>query len=180
MIDVSGQTRPETLATYKHGFVVLKDRAVYKKNAVETDSYDFKKLGALSFTKDDVTRWLPLLKWLLLPIWLGWCVWFFCEKFFNALVVVLIGLVVRAILGVKIPFEELYKMSVFALTLSFLLFAFKNGFGFWLPLSTLSYYGTAVVYLWLGLQALKNQVSPTAAPVVPASPVPPTPSTPAV
>ena len=181
LIDVPGQTRPETLAVYKHGFVLLKDKAVYKKNAVETDVYDYKNLGAFSFTKDDVTRWLPLLKWLLVPIWLGWGVWFLIEKFFNALVVALVGLIARTIIGAKATFAELYKMSLFALTLSFLIFAFNNGFSLRLPLSTLSYYGTGIVYLWLALQALKNQTSSAAAPAaVPPVPVPPPPSTPAV
>ena len=150
--------------------MVLNDKAVYKKNTIETDVYEYKSMGALSFTKDDVTRWLPLLKWLLVPIWLGWGAYFFIEKFFNTLVVALAGLVLGAIIGVKPRFGALYKMSLFAMTLSFLIGAVNTGIGFRIPGFELSYYGTGLVYLWLGLQALKNQTAPAAAPPTTSTP----------
>ena len=156
MIDTSDKADATILNDYESGIFISKYGADYKKSAFETRKIDFASLNGVTFTKGDLLKWLPYLKWFTLIIIIFGFFFYVIGKIISALFVSLGGIVIAKVLKHNISFGNLYKLSIYCLTSSMLLNTLVDLTGLTIPFFSLIYYGIALVYLWKVMKILKN------------------------
>lgn len=157
IIDTRDKVDETILNDYDSGIFISKYGLDYKKSAFETRKIDFASLKGVTFTKDNILKWLPYLKWLTLLIIFFGFFFYIIGKLISALFVSICGIVIAKVLKHKIRFGNLYKLSIYCLTSSILINTLINLTGITIPFFSLIYYGIALVYLWKAIKILKNQ-----------------------
>lgn len=155
IIDTTGGTEPDILDEYESATLVLRDKIINKKNPVETRVFSFQDFKGMSFNKNDVVNLLPYLKWF--SVIAGILMWlaFFIGKFFSALLLSIISLIISKIRKTKLSFGQLYSLGIYSLTLPVLIDILLNLF--YLDLPNLIYYMIAIIYSWLVINRVKRQ-----------------------
>lgn len=156
IIDTSGKVDETILNDYNNGIFVSKYGIDYKKNTFETRKIDFSSLNGVTFTKETLLKWLPYLKWFSLIIIFFGFFFYLVGKLISALFVSIGGIIIAKILKHEIRFGDLYKLSIYSLTSSILVYTIKNLSGLTIPFFSLIYYGIALIYLWNVLKILKD------------------------
>lgn len=152
-MDTSGQIGSEILNEYYEGFFITKDYVIYKRSGIEKREFDLSQLTGVAFTKDDVVEWIPYAKWVNVLIVFFGLFGFAVGKLWSALLIAIFGML---ICSGKNRFYDLYKISIYALTLPTVI---KTGlvlFGVSVPGFILIYYGIAVFYIWKAVDSIKN------------------------
>lgn len=152
-MDTSGQIGPEILNGYYEGFYITKNYAVFKRNGIEKREFNFSQLKGITFTKDDVSSWIPYLKWIDGFIVIFGFIGFFISKLWSALLITFFGLF---ICSGKNRFPELYKMSIYALTLPIVIKTAKDILTIEIPWFGLIYYGIAGFYMWKAVSLIRK------------------------
>ncbi|MEW5785062.1 MAG: DUF1189 domain-containing protein [Bacillota bacterium] len=156
-VDTTGQLDGSVLDNYQQGILITKHGWFQKQNAYRLEQYSFKSLGNISITKDDVIEWLPMLKWFsLLIIFFGF-IFYFCGKLLSALIIGAGGLIFAGTAKTKIGFGNLYKLSIYTLTLPMVLKALLNIVEVTVPLFWVFYYGIALIYLFRAITILNDR-----------------------
>lgn len=158
IIDTSGKTDESILKGYKRGTFIGKDKFVTKKNAVETQSYDLSDIKPLTFTKADIVQNMPWLKWLNIFIAFFMFIFGIIANLVAALLVSICGLIASKIMNCKIEFTDLYKISIYALTLPLFLELVRDLTTASTLLFKLGFYIIAILYIVRVLKLLKNTV----------------------
>ena len=157
IIDTTDKADATILNGYESGIFISKYGLDYKKSAFETRKIDFASFNGVTFTKDSILKWLPYLKWFTLLIILFGFFFYIIGKLISALFLSIGGIIMAKVIKHKISFGNLYKLSIYCLTLSILINALINLMGLTIPFFSLIYYGIALVYLWKVIKVLKNQ-----------------------
>lgn len=153
-MDTSGQVGPEILDEYSEGFYITKNYAIFKRNGIEKREFDFSQLKEVKFNKDDVSEWIPYAKWANGFIVIFGLIWFMIGKLWSTLLLALFGLLLCA--G-KNRFSDLYKISIYVLTLSIIIKTAKVLFTVEIPWFGLIYYGIAAFYMWKAVGVIKDK-----------------------
>lgn len=156
VIDTSGKLDESVLNDYPEGIFLSRYEAVLKQNAFEIRKIDFSSLAGATITKDEVINWLPLLKWLSIFIIVFGFLFYFIGKLLSALLISLLGLIMSSAAKFRMEFGDLYKLSIYTLTLPMVIKALVGLAGINIPFFWLIYYGIAVFYLWKAIQLLKR------------------------
>lgn len=149
VLDTSGNTDESILTPYHSGMLILADRMVNKRDQARTEEIQYTLFSGVSFSKETMVSWIPYLKWIQFPIALITFLYSFIAYLINALWVTLIGFLLNLFIKTKITFVEMYKMSVYALTLPLILDTLSPYVGIVLP--GLIFYVVAGLYLALAL-----------------------------
>jgi len=157
IIDTTDKADATILNDYESGIFISKYGLDYKKSAFETRKIDFASLNGVTFTKDNLLKWIPYLKWFILAIIFFGFFFYIIGKLISALLLSIGGIIMAKVLKHRISFGNLYKLSIYSLTLSMLIQALINLMGLTIPFFSLIYYGIALVYLWKVIKVLKNQ-----------------------
>lgn len=160
IIDTTGQVDPEVMTQYDSGLMLTADCA-YRWRYGEWETIDFGRIDG-SFTKDEFLTMLPLLKWLSVVLMLGAFLWLLISGMFSALLLALPGLLIRA---KGMGFEDLLKLSFYALTLPLLLQAAMGALGITIPYWFWLKHGLAFFLLYLGIRRIKTAA--VIAPLIP-------------
>ena len=152
IVDTTGQSTKEILDGYNQGALITESEFIHKKSQYETRKYSFASLKDITITKEDVTKVLPYLKWASVFIVIFGVLSFWFGKLISALFLAVIGLVIKNLLGSKLRFSTLYKLSIYSLTTPILIKVILNLLNFRIPFFFIIYYGIAIFYLW---QAVK-------------------------
>ncbi len=152
-MDTSGRVGPEVLNGYHEGFYISKNYAVFKRNGIEKREFDFSQLPGIKFNKDDVSEWIPYLKLINGFVVIFGLIGFFISKLWNSLLITLFGLL---ICSGKFRFPELYKISIYALTLSIVIKTAKDVLVLDIPWFGLIYYGIAGFYMWRAIDLIRR------------------------
>ena len=156
IVDTTGKTDETALDNYYSGILVLKDRIIQKESSFQKRVYSLKDLGSLVITKSDVQGYIPLLKIVNIFIVLFGYIGFFAGKLISALVLAVLALIVNAILKTNREFKDLYKLSIYALTLPVIIKVFLSVVNYNIPYFFVIYYGIALFYIWKALSITKN------------------------
>jgi len=148
IIDTSEQTNQNILKDYPRGILITKNEVIQKKNEIETSLYSFKDLGDLVVTKSDFEKYLPYLKILNVFIVVFGFIGFFIGKLFSVLILSLVGLLISKIQKYDSGFGNLFKVSIYVLTLPLMIKTVLVLFDVTIPYFSLLYYGIAIFYLW--------------------------------
>lgn len=162
VIDTTNSTSPDVLNSYSNGILILKDKLIQKKNEVQTQVIDFKSLQGMTINKDVVNSYLPVVKIILPLIFIGNILWYFIGSLLSALFLALFALIINAIFKTGLKYEQLYSISIYALTtpllidMVFKIFSIEHFAYYWLV-----YHGIAFAYICFALNKLKNSQNNT-------------------
>ncbi len=156
IVDTTGKTDISALDKYETGVLITKNKMIDKKSKVEQRVYLFDSYKDWKFTKADVARWLPLLRWFSVGIVFFTVAGLFVLKLIDALILAVIGLLMYSIMKVKLTFGDLYKLSLYYLTLPIVVHTVLIVTRVGIPSFTFIYYLIALVYLFGAAKTLKN------------------------
>ncbi|HTY13382.1 MAG TPA: DUF1189 domain-containing protein [Candidatus Omnitrophota bacterium] len=156
IIDTSGKSDESALDQYESGVLITRDKMINKKSRLEVRTYNFEAIKDWKFTKSDVAKWLPLLRWFSAAIVFFALGGAFVFKLLDAFILALIGLLACRIMDFKLSFNDLYKFGIYYLTLPIILQTLLAVTGIEAPYFTLIYFLAALGYLIAAVNALKN------------------------
>jgi hypothetical protein len=156
IVDTTGGTDENALDKYKSGILILKSKIIQKENSLQKREYNLKEFGTLTLTKSDVQGWIPLLKIINLFIVLFGYIGFFTGKLLSALVLALIGLIISGSMKLHKDFGDLYKISIYSLTLPIIIKVLLSVINYTIPYFFIIYYGVAIFYIWKSLSIIKK------------------------
>jgi len=161
IINTDATTDKSLLDNYSSGILITKTELFQKISPTSTKETSFESLKTMTFTNANLSNWLNISKVLVFFTIIIEPLFFFGFKFISVLIITILGLILNAIFKSKLFFKELYKLSIYAITLSIIV---KVGFKLFdvptgvFSLFSLLYYGIGLVYLGLALKAInKNQ-----------------------
>ncbi len=152
VFDPSGRTNASILDGYPKGVYLSNEGVLYKKNEFETRHYSLEALKQYApITKADVERLISY-HWVLTSvIVLFFLAFSVLAKFFSAFIVALLGLAGLAVGRRRVPFDVLFRLAMYALTLPIIVKTSASVAKIDIPWFFLIYYGIAVFYLVRGI-----------------------------
>ncbi len=152
VFDPSGRTNASILDGYPKGVYLSNEGVLYKKNEFETRHYSIEALKQYApITKADVERLISY-HWVLTSvIVLFFLAFSVLAKFFSAFIVALLGLAGLAVGRRRVPFDVLFRLAMYALTLPIIVKTAASVAKIDIPWFFLIYYGIAVFYLVRGI-----------------------------
>ncbi|MEI6603216.1 MAG: DUF1189 domain-containing protein [Clostridia bacterium] len=156
VIDTTGKTTVDSLQAYS-SYLLITKTAYFQKQNLREQIYKFKDLAALTFTKDSVQKMIPLLNLVSIFIVLFVPVGFFVVYLFFALLLALIGLILNSAVGSRLPFGNIFKLGIYALTLPTIFEVIFNAFSFNIPYFWLIKLLVATIILWAAFAEIKNE-----------------------
>ena len=157
IIDTSGQLDATVLDDYESGVFISRYEMISKENGFETRRINFSQLRELSFTKSDVERWLPHLRWIHLIVMIFGLAGAILAKLISTLFISLLGLIVNAVKKAGLSYKDIYKLGIYAITLPAIIKLIIGQMPFEIPFFSVIYYGVVVFYLWKAMDEIKVQ-----------------------
>lgn len=156
-VDTTGKTGKSVFLGHRQGILITADRITYKESETKTTDYDAKILGALiTFSKQDIERYLSY-SWVIIVITLPFFLMFFyAAKLFSALILSVPGLIINEVLKSGVSFDDLYKLSIYALTAPIMLKVALEFTHYSVPYFFIIYYGVGLLYLGLALKFMSG------------------------
>jgi len=146
IIDTDESADVSLLDNYSTGILITKTKLIQKLAADRTQETPLTSLKSLTLTNDNLTDMLNVVKYLIFLVLIIEPLLFFASKFIAIFILCMIGLLLNSIFHSKLSFGELYKLSIYAMTLSLILKVLCN----FLPVSTGIFSIFTIVYLGLG------------------------------
>jgi len=159
IIDTSGKINSDVLNGYKEGLIITETTILYKKSASETRSYDLKEFKNFNITKG---RMIELIKFWTVPglfiIFIVSLFFIYVWKLIGVLTLSVIALIINKILKTNMEYEDLFKISVYAIIFPTIINSGLGIVGVDIPYFWIVYYIIAGFFL---VQLIKgaNQIS---------------------
>ncbi len=163
IIDTTGQSDQSALNGYDIGMLFTKDDMYQKQSRFETRHYDLGAFAGLTVTRSDVMLFMPMLKWMIAFIAFFGFIFYFCGKLLGALIVSIGGLIIESTASKKIGFGNLYKLSLYALTLPMFIKMVLTLMQVTVPLFFIIYYSIALFYLYKAVMTVRDNSEEDAA-----------------
>jgi hypothetical protein len=157
IVDTSGKSDEGVLKGYDKGVFIGKSKIVNKKSSLETSSYDLSTIKNFTFTKADVVKAMPWIKWANILIVLFMFIFGIIANLGAALLVGICGWIASKIMSCQIVFDDLYKIGIYALTMPLFLEMVKNIAGVNVPLFRVAFYIISIGYTVKVLMTVKNK-----------------------
>jgi hypothetical protein len=158
VIDTTGKTDINKLQQYKNGLIITSTQMVVKQNEFNNKTVNFKDMKELTITKTNVVSFID--KWIrpvVVVCFVVGILFFILDKFINIFLISLLGLIVNAVMRTKQLYENILKLSIYAITPATILITMFNIFDFKMPFQFLIYCGLTAYYLYLYLTVIKKQ-----------------------
>ncbi|MBN2077789.1 MAG: DUF1189 domain-containing protein [Spirochaetes bacterium] len=159
VIDTSRPISRKVLEGYEKGVLVERNKIIYKRDMIRTEEYNMEALKSFApITKADIARWISYLRYGIPVVIVFYAVFFYVGKIFWALIVSLFGLIVMSIMKMSLEFGDVFKLSIYSLTMPVILETILEVGGISLPYFVVLYLGIALLYLGLGFREIKKEV----------------------
>lgn len=159
IIDTTGKTSEAALDKYNEGAFISRHTLVAKQN-FETRVIRFSNFKNFSLDKDKLIGLLPMFKWIIVPVgavlYIFALVWALVT---TALLAAVGSFMVKRQIKDKVDFAKLWNISVYALTLPWLLDAAKNLVFPGLPFFFIIKWAAALIILNKAIEAVNNRFS---------------------
>ncbi len=116
IIDTTGKTKSSILND-ESGMLITKDSIYQKDFFGKISKVPLSSFKGINFNRKDIEKILPKLKIIDILIIIFYPIKFFIGYIVNALILALLGLILRNILKMKLTFGDCFKLSFYALTL---------------------------------------------------------------
>jgi len=160
IIDTTGK-KTTIDPSYKQGILLTKNKLIHKQSEIETRAYDLSKIKSFTVNKAAMERWRKTFSRFAFPLLLV-CLflYFVVVKLIQILFFSLIALIANTVTKANLKYENLFNISLFALTPPVLLATIFNLAGLRIPffLSLFLYTVIYIVFLIGGVGSCKGQV----------------------
>ena len=158
IIDTTGK-KTTIDPSYKQGMLLTKNKLIHKQSEIETREYDLSKIKSFTVNKEATERWRKALSRFAFPILLiSLFPYFVGVKLIQILLFSLIALIVNTATKASLKYENLFNISLFALTPPVLLATIFNLAGLKVPLFGLLYVAIYIVFLIGGIRSCKGRI----------------------
>lgn len=145
----------ENLKKENSTILLFKDKAVITQVTGNNQVIAYSELN-LNFDKNSVISLLNSLKWFGIVIVVFSIIFMFLGHMFSALIVAVLSVLLAAIIKERLEFGELYKLSIYALTLPTILAVINSLTGSIVPKFYIIYILCAVAYMGFVIKAFKE------------------------
>jgi len=158
IIDTTGK-KTTIDPSYKQGMLLTKNKLIHKQSEIETRAYNLSKIKSFTVNKEAMERWRKTFSRFALPILLvSLFPYFAVVKLIQILLFSLMALVMNTATKANLKYENLFNISLFALTPPVLLATIFNLAGLKIPLFGLLYIVVYIVFLTGGVRSCKGQI----------------------
>ncbi len=148
--------------SYKQGILLTKNKLIHRQSEIETREYDLSKIKSFTVNKEAMERWKKTFSRFAFPILLvSLFPYFIVAKLIHILLFSLIALIINTAIKANLKYENLFNISLFALTPPVLLATIFNLAGLKIPLFGLLYIAVYIVFLIGGIRNCKGQIIET-------------------
>ena len=157
IFDTTGKTDASVLNGYSSGALITESTLVYKKNNVESRTYNLSEAKMFNFTRTGrigiIHNWtIPAL----IFVFLFGVFFIFLWKMTGVFFLSLIALVLSKILSVDLDFQTLFKISIYAIVVPTIIDSGLDLAGVNIPHFWVVYYAIAIFYLWRFIKVPKE------------------------
>lgn len=145
------------LAGFPRGILLYADRLVLSGGEGQKRDMPFKDYGDLKVDKKEILAALANRGMLGFFMAAFWMIIYLAGKLLSALFIAGLGMNFKAIMRMNMPFGDIYKLSIRALSLGIILDALLSLSGIDFPYFFILYYLMAASYLWLGMKAVSDE-----------------------
>lgn len=154
-IDTTGTKDESFLNAHPAGIFVNSEKLV-SKQALEQRTFMFNELPEATFTKADVLKALPLMRWGFALIWPVLFILILLEKLISVYALSFFGIILQRINQINLKYRQMWNLSLFALTLPMLLDFWLSLMGWQFQGSDIIFWTLGMLYLWLGLAGFRR------------------------
>jgi len=150
IIDTTGETQQEDLNTVFNG-VLITEKEMISVSSGKTEITPFELLP-FEISKDQVLKFIPSIKVIVLVFLAIWSIFAFGAKLFGILMLALITMIANAMFNKKLTFGNQWNIAIYASTLPILITCIHSLFGS--PLGGFMffvYWILAITYVFLGV-----------------------------
>ena len=147
--------------SYKQGILLTKKKLFYKQSEIETREYDLSKIKSFTVNKEAMERWKKTFSRFAFPILLiSLFSYFVVVKLIQIFLFSLIALIANTTTKANLKYENLFNISLFALTPPVLLATIFTLAGLWIPpfWSIFLYVAIYIVFLGGGIRSCKSPI----------------------
>lgn len=145
----------DKLFNYDSVILVTSDKII-QKYYTNRNEISLSTLSYFTLTNEDLKQSLPYMKTIGASLFFLYIVIFICGRFLMALIVSLIGLVLNSMKQTGLSYRNIFKFSVYSITLPTLLTAIISFIPFQIPFLGLIYYVIASVYMYGAINVVKQ------------------------
>ncbi len=156
IIDTSDNADESILEDYDSAIMFTKNKII-QKDYVNRQETDLSVLRGVTVTKAEIKQALPMVKPMGVLFFIFGIIFFVCAKFINALFISLIGMIFNSARKTNLSYKNIFKISVFSLTLP-LLVCTLLGMLLHAPYMWLLYYIVAAVYVFGAINSIKKEI----------------------
>ena len=143
--------------SYKQGILLTKNKLIHRQSEIETREYDLSKIKFFTVNKAAMERWRKTFSRFAFPILLvSLFPYFVVVKLIQILLFSLMALVMNTATKANLKYENLFNISLFALTPPVLLATIFNLAGLKIPLFGLFYIAIYIVFLMGGIRSCRE------------------------
>jgi len=154
-IDTTGKTSANVLDKYDQAAFIFSTKMISKKGLLDYSTLNFKDLTWLNFTKQDMIRFIRL--WVTPIVFILGLIFFGVVQLMNLFLVSLIGLIVSAFMKFKLSFANIFKLSIYAITLSIVMKTILSIFDIDIPYFLVVGYVITVFYLYRYFSEIRKE-----------------------
>lgn len=157
IIDTSGSTDRSVLDKYASAVFISKNEIIKKENNEYIEA-SFNKLPAgIKVIKADLKNLESFMKWVNVFMAAAGLIAYFFGKIISAIMTSFAATIVTAVKGVELKFDELFKLSIYALTLPSILKIIVSCSGKDISFFYLVYYTIALIYVSKAVSLIKEE-----------------------
>ena len=143
--------------SYKQGILLTKNKLIYKQSEIETREYDLSRIKSFNLDHEAIGEWKGILKRFSLPIvFASFFPYFVITKLIQILFFSLIALIVNVATKTNLKYQNLFNISLFALTPPVLLATIFNLTGLRIPFLGLVYIVIYLIFLIEGVRSCRE------------------------
>jgi hypothetical protein len=166
VIDTTGSIR--SLDETDAHILITETTVIYKKNEIQTDTFDLSEIDEFTLTQDMINGWLETAKSGAVPvIYVGAVLGSFIFRILQSLIYACIGLLFASWCKTNIGYATLIRLSVIAVTPGIIVATILETAGIDFPYSGWCYFLAAMGYLFFGIKTSGDGKVPLMAPVAP-------------
>lgn len=157
VIDTSPDAEDRVLAEYDIVMLITSDKIV-QKNYANKQVTNLSAFQGLELTSDDIAQALPLMKPMGVFIFVLLAIGFVFGKFISALIISLIGLTINSALKTNLSYRNIFKISVYSMTMPLLICTVPGLVSVHIPYLWLLFYIIASVYVFGAIRSIRKEI----------------------
>lgn len=159
IVDTSGKVTEESLNKYKSGMFISTTRLVYKKDNTETKGINLIDYKKINFTRNELIKFINYFTIpILLIITLIGLFFIYIFKLIGVFILTIIALIINKILKAGIDYQNLFKISIYAIALPTVIDSVLDIFKVEIPYFWIIYYCIATFYIFRYISKFSHTV----------------------